>query len=640
MNIRIKQGVALRLLSALVLCVGAGVWAGEMPPPLPSAAEMLPEGTVLYVQIAPWSKWSSDFSHTSLSQIFTEPEVRTFLAGPFERLTQVLNQTLVPAPQAGTAPTPATPAPETHRLQSVVSAINEWAPGPCTVAAKFSAADAQAKRPVAVAVVLGLGHEPDVSFVTSLADLALRGKATWLSVTDYDQTRIFAVQLISNGVARAYALAVDKGQLVVSNDPDFAKQILDGLEGKQQKKLSDAAAYKASGLSGTEQLTAYLDVAGLQAALDGSAARTAEQQQQRNDFFALAGLNKSSALFLGLRMNGSAFESRTAVFSTGARTGLLSLLHETPLSAEALKVCPQNAVFATGLRVRPEQLRPFIRNIAGAIHGSKGQANWDEFEKQLNTELGADLNTEFQSAFGNELVVVCLAGEKDSGPYGPLSAVVGSLPVQDATKAEKIVKQLLTHAATRLDPKGNAANVLKSVDFEGLKIQYLTPPPMGAVIQLAPAFVLLPNRLLAAPDVLTLKRAISIVQNGPYLADSEAFKSAIGQAGGETGSMFEYLDWAQVYRGSFSRLTETLRWLEPMGVLSQVGVDLNLLPSTDSVAKHLFPAVTVAHVLPDGVVFLGRSPLPSLSVLTPPAMAISAVINSIQPQQGAVEVKK
>ena len=329
-------------------------------------------------------------------------------------------------------------------------------------------------------------------------------------------------------------------------------------------------------------------------------------------------------------MEGPAFESRTAIFTQGERSGLLGTLSEEPLSMDALKICGKVTPFAVGFRLQPDRVMPFLRNAVKAVQGQKGLESLNAVEKQLNTELGKDLEKEVRAAYGNEVVITSIAALDNTGPVGPGPAFVGTISVQDMKKAEELLGQVLARIAAKMDANGLAANVMKEIDYEGTKIRYLTPPRIAGVIEVSPAFALQDNRVVIALDVPTLKLALRNLKEGS-LADTEQFKTALAGVGGKMGPMFSYVDWAYVYKSTFSLGTAALKLVAPTDILKEIGIDMNLVPSTDTVSKHLFPGLSVARITATGVTMTSRSPLPSMEVIAPPMAAVAAVFASFRP---------
>jgi hypothetical protein len=598
-------------------------------------AEILPDGTIMFVQITPWADWSRDFSKTALAKVFSEPEVKKFMAGPFSQISQIIKR-LTESKQPDDRNPP--PPPEPGAANAISHALDTLAsvtPGPHALAVRFSEDDARAKRPPAVAVIVGVSGEKNIEGYTALISTALK--------TALDNWKIDAIKVVDDlPGAKAVTVRISdkgdhpsllcvtlfRGRLIVSNEMELARQIISGVEGKLAKKLADSDAYKRCELAGDEHLTAYLDIAGLRSAMGVLEKVAGNPPEQTDDFFVLSGLNKSIAVAWSLKMNDKSFESRTAIFFQGDREGIMGMLDEKPLSAATLKLCPKNTPLAVGFNIRSDRVMKFLRDAIKAARGKEGIDKLTALEDSMNKDLGRNLQHDVEAAFGTEFILTSMAGLEN---VNDVSALAVGLSVKDSAKADELLDSVLKRFAGMTDPKGVAVNVYKVLEHEGLKIRYLEMPRIGGLIPVTPAFAVADNRLIAALDVVTLKRAIKQVKDGPSLLDGEAFKAALAQAGGKMGPMFSYIDWAYFYKSAYNFSTGWARLIMPADLLKQLGIDLNLLPPTETVAQHLFPGLTVAQVKPNGIVLFSRSPLPSIEVLTPPLAAITAVFAAFRP---------
>jgi hypothetical protein len=632
-----------RIVVPVVLAVTSFIsFAGDADK-RPVTPEILPDGTIMYAEIAPCAQWSKDFAKTSLAQVFGEPEVRQFLAGPFSQISSLIKKaTPAGEPQKAPEGEQPKPTPVQNAVNSVLDVLGQFTPGPFVVAVRFSPEDAQAGRAPAVAVMLGVSPgnvDSAANLIPTLLDTLLKNfKVEAVAVSDYQNVKLISVKrTAANGKEVTAAVTVHKGHLILASDDSFCKQIIDGMAGTLPKKLAENETYRNTGLTGHEHLIAYLDINGLKAALGAMAKPLPDQPNQLDDFFVLSGLNKSIAVAWSLEMNGASFESRTAIFTTGEREGLLGMLDSQPVSVEGLKVCPKGAPLAAGFRIRNDRLMSFCRNIARAAQGQKGMDTLNNAVTKLNEDLHRNLEKDIPEIFGNEIVLTSLAGAETVTPIGTASQIAVSVSIQDAGKADELLGQILSHVA-KADGRP-AEEVLKEVEYDGAKIRYLSNRKIGGVIELSPSFVIYKNRLVAALDVPTLKRAMNVLKGADSLVTSEAFTAALKETGGRMGPAFSYVDWAYMYNTAFTLGTAALRMVAPADVLKEIGVNMNLMPQAETVSKHLFPALSVAQTTPSGVIMVSRSPLPSVEVLAPPLAAVSAVFSTFKPFLMAPEKK-
>jgi hypothetical protein len=89
-----KKAVAVFLL--LTAFVGAALIYLKLNRPVPSAADLLPDSTLLFVDIPDFSKSRAEFAKTELYALQQEPEVQAFLEKPLAALREVSSQAGAP----------------------------------------------------------------------------------------------------------------------------------------------------------------------------------------------------------------------------------------------------------------------------------------------------------------------------------------------------------------------------------------------------------------------------------------------------------------------------------------------------------------------------------------------------------------
>ena len=616
----------LNLAAAFFLCLaGAAAWPAEQG--RRRAAEYLPEETILCVEVAPWRQWARDWDQTSLAGMAKEAELRSFLAGPLNKLKTLFGPA-APEPAKGEGKG------EASAVGGFLDSLANVAAGPLVVALCYSEEDAKANRAPGIALVLGT------------ADVVAAQRATVIASLANDLLRLFGADLVrQEAYGNARLLAMNAGRIeptfcfyqenfILTSRAALCKQVVDGLSGTLARKLADKEAYQACRLTGAEHKSVFLDMAMLRRAL-GTQARAGKVRE----VLSAAGLEDMRAIAWSLRMNGPAFETRTAILSAGPRKGWLAALEPEPLNLEALKVCRPGCTFAVGARLRPDQLLPVLQEL---LHRSTGKAEADRLaavEKKLAAQ-GRNLRSELSQAFGSELALSTLQ-TRQGAPAGALTVLVGSLTVRDAARAEALVRDLGQRMAAERGPDAKSAETLKELAYEGAKIFYLEPA-QGAV-GLAPVFGLAGQQFIVALDLQALKAAIHALPE-KSLAQSEEFQAALKGVGGRPGSLFVYVDYAYLAHSLFDLSATALKFLGTMVPLREVGIDVALLPSPEVLTRHLFPALAVAQTTADGVVLTSRSPLPSLELLAPPLGAAAAVTATLTaellPEEKPAETKK
>jgi len=645
----------LFLASAHTACAGEPEKTRRIP-------DMLPESTIMLVHVAPWEQWANDFRQTAPAKILDEAEVRAFLEGPWNRLTAPTPpKRTEPAQPAAEGRAPAAPGVAGEFLagtkafcemlgnmvQSIrniklekplADMLDSMARGPLTIAVRYSPEDARTNKMPGIIAIVGNGYPKDADeklralvdslknkewrpplFNTELATVKVTVDA--LSMTPKHGANLLSIAPIHDG-KRINLLTVTffKDRLLISNDEDLCTEVVDGMSGTLNKSLRDSPLFKECGLAGDEHLMVFLDLPSLQKAMPSLQKAMAAAQPAKThlaSFLEQAGLNKATAVASSLKLNGLAFESRTAIL--GERQGILGKLPEGQLSNDTLKIFPAGTPFATAFRLRPGGVLPFVRGVFGTMQGEKGLENFNAVEKEL---AGRNLEKEFGEAFGSEVAIASLAAQADSGGVVAIPACAVGLAVKDKALASKLLDDLLPRLANKADAAGGG---LKKVEGP-VVIRYYNASTAGGLLGVSPAFALLDDRLLIAVDVPSAKNAIHVIQKGPWLDKSPVFTQALQDSGGPLGSAFTYVDWAYIYKSVFSVGTRALSMINSTGVLTRSGIDLNLLPSTEAVAGNLCPGLSVVRVANNKVVLTSRSPLPSVEVLTPPLAGVTAAL--------------
>lgn len=594
---RVRLPVRVATLALSVALLSHGAWAGDQAPRDPAA--FLPQDTILLAKVAMWQEWSKAWDQTSLAGIGQEAELKAFLSGPLNRLQELVSGKVAAA--AGDL------APSV--VSSFLNTLGDLAPGPIVVALCYSEQDVAAKRAPAVAVILGTR---DASKITNFVQVICNLFAQ--NVVKQEQYG-GADLLILQSEKLQMAVTFHKGQLIVTTRPELCKQIVDGLAGTLAKKLSDNEAYQACKLAGDEHQSMFLDIAALRQVLSLQAAARGEQAK---DLLAEAGLKDLRAVAWSLRMNGKAFESRMAVLAAGQRAGWLAALDAQPMQAEALKVCKPGCSFALGARVQADRLLTILEEL---MRRTTSKEEFARFQAAVNKGGADKLKQDLAGAFGGDLVVTNYTG-KEGAPPGALMTGIGTLSVTDAGKAEAVMTDLMKRlAAERGEAK--AEEVLKVIPFENAKLLYLDAPKGYA--GLGPVFGLTPNRLVVALDMQTLKAAVRGL-SAPGLEATPAFQDSLKAVGGDLGSVFVFIDYGELYASVFSLGATALKFVGSVAPLREIGVDLNLLPSTEAVTRHLFPSLAVLRASDKGATVISHGPLPSPEVLAPPVAAIAAIV--------------
>jgi hypothetical protein len=164
-----------------------------------------------------------------------------------------------------------------------------------------------------------------------------------------------------------------------------------------------------------------------------------------------------------------------------------------------------------------------------------------------------------------------------------------TLPVTDATKAEKIVEALL-----RADQDGSWT----ATEKDG--VRYFSKQSTASLVAIIPTIALSDRILVAGLNPMSVEEAIKHGSSGSSeLAESQTYKAAARLLPAPT-NFFAYIDTAQLY----SRLDASLR---PMLLMAAAfvpavagSIDPSKLPAPEVITKHLSPIVSSQRYDGDG----------------------------------------
>jgi hypothetical protein len=145
----------------------------------------------------------------------------------------------------------------------------------------------------------------------------------------------------------------------------------------------------------------------------------------------------------------------------------------------------------------------------------------------------------------------------------------------------------------------------KDVPFVSVTFKNLALPLM-------PSYCFLEGRLIVTENPFSLKKLIAAVEGGGgSLADSEKFKTVLGYAFPDGASLGVYTDLSvmveRLYGAVVPVLTMTLSTTSLQKQWKKLGIDLNLLPSAQTVARPLGTGWEYIRIDAEGFEYCGRS---------------------------------
>ena len=540
-----KKLVAVLLIA---LVVAAAVWVAmriQMAKRLAVVPELLPQATLLLVELSDFQRTRTRWHESDLYQIWREPSVQAWLQKPLARLPKKGSghKTIEDFLQLG-------PTRGFLALTSIESNEPKLIGG-----FHFDQSPAEARKFV---------EQLETNFLAKTADAK---RETIL----YEQHEIETVNVSHFVFARVY----DNQWLFASNDVATLKALLDRADHRREKRdgslqESEAFAAAAKHLPAEYAGMIFLDPRPFVEKLMPLVAMTGrslpmdqlQRLKQVRSVAAVVGFDHGKMRetdFVAMPQVGAKEKLKRPLLGTAGADTFLYSASRVHWSDNLLA---PSAPAAVGL---PALVRQFIAAMSAR---------------------GISLD-ELRTAFGEEFEIV---GDWPADAQWP--TLVAAVPVNDVARGRKIAEALTSveiagAAWTRSDKNGATLYSLRS---------------FGGFVPVSPTIAVSERMMLAGSDTGAVETALSrVAQPAGELEKSAIFRDATGQVP-PADSAFNYVDTRLFYE----RADAAARSLLLMGAalypaLAQT-IDFSKWPAPEAIAKHLSPIVMSQRYDHDGYV--------------------------------------
>jgi hypothetical protein len=167
-----------------------------------------------------------------------------------------------------------------------------------------------------------------------------------------------------------------------------------------------------------------------------------------------------------------------------------------------------------------------------------------------------------------------------------IPSILAVIEVKDRPAVETFVESMFTSSGVATT--ASELHGARVFGFPGSKIQLIDP-----VVAIGDKF------LYGALTSAELERALGVKPGAPTLESAAAFKPALAAYRAEAQA-FGYLDSKALFEGVYNRVRPIAIFAAAMS--SDVGkfVDVNKLPETEAISRHLSPIIYGNRQLPDG----------------------------------------
>jgi hypothetical protein len=204
-------------------------------------------------------------------------------------------------------------------------------------------------------------------------------------------------------------------------------------------------------------------------------------------------------------------------------------------------------------------------------------------------QTGVDL-AQLPQIFGGEVGVIA------SWPSGAMiPSLLVAADVKDRARAETLLNSVLTSVGVQ--PATSESHGARVFAFPTMKLQLVDP-----VLAVSDKF------LLGSLTSADLERALTVQPGAPTLASAPAFKPALDayKAGGQA---FGYVDSKQLFERVYNTLRPIAFFAGTMSADVGKFIDVQKLPETDTISRHLSPIIYTNKQVPEGWVIESSGPV-------------------------------
>lgn len=535
----------LMLLLAVVAIAGAGVWLalrGGGADANTRITAILPRETLAFVHVPDFKRAREQWRETDIYKLWREPEVQAFLDKPLARM------------QHGAGAEERMLQLERIGMKDAFIAVLSWRNDAATIVGgfRFKGGKTEAEKVVLAwrSRLLPNAQQETVQHQRYRLDVMRHGKTTIASV--YDEEWFFAannVPALTALLDRINSRKADAAATLAA-DPTFIAAM---------KRMP--ATYAALAYARPEEFAVRL------------AARLPPGDQSGDRLAPLRQIRSVSAA--------TTFENgkiRDVLFVAMPKPG------ETGELARGSAVLATDDTFFYLATLLSFPNDPAAANAAPPVPGAGFAAGLQRFAGRLSAS--GITNDDLSSAFGAELGVI-----GDWPANARLPGLVGTLPVKDAERADRIVASITDAAA-----EGSGWAVSDRDD-----VRYYSQLPDNPLLPISPTVAIGRDRAILGLDIRSVDAAIQRATSGAPsgLATSVGYQAAAGTVHAPRQS-FTFIDTALLY----TRLDAALRPMLIMGAAFvpaiAEAVDFSKVPPAEVITRHLSPIVMSQSYDDDG----------------------------------------
>ncbi len=548
-------------------------------------SEIVPSGTILYASIDDVPAFVESLKSTATYRLWLEPEVQAFLGDAVREVRTKI--------EAGREAFARETGLDSREFQSFIrgqAAIAVLPPAPAgsmprVVASVDVGENARRIREIARGLVAKARREA--------------GPGVEISIDSYSYGSVTVESVRANGMPFAIHSAVVGPSLLLTNDEEAMNDAIEAASGTSRRPAlaADPAFGRVmSRIRGNgPSVAAYADVA---AAIEAFSSRIDDEKRA---VLAALGVLDARAAGLATTIGKDGVYDTFYLDAPGERRGILKLLDLPQRPFESLDVAPSDALVFAGLHADPSELWSEIRRIASAVKPGAA-AEIDSALAEARAEIGFDPIADVVEAIGDEFTFVLRAPK--SGPV-PDMAFVARL--RDAEKIKlaigRLDEKIREHAGS-----GAPRHTVSTTD-SGATLHSIAPE--GAPFGLH--FAITDDSVVIAPQASMVKATLAAGSGG--LGRDTRFARALGTLDVGPDSRVGSLVYVDLENGLRYVYNLAAPFLSGWRGSKRVPIDMALLPTVDTLARHMAPIVQVMWSDQGGITTRSVSPTGNSAVI-------------------------
>ncbi|HSI14174.1 MAG TPA: DUF3352 domain-containing protein [Chthoniobacter sp.] len=515
-----------------------------------AATELVPAETIFFAHFPDLRRTGERWPKTALAQIGAEPEMKAFLAKPRAN------------------------APQVKMWDQTLARLDHVAPGEAFLA--VTSIEGNAPRYIAGFSFGGRKADVDALLAEPRADFKRAWPTGKSDLTMQGKTEIETFTYQENTIGEAFC----EDWYLVSNDMELLRKTIDiSSLGLGEKALAANDLYRKSTahLPADGEVVLFSQVGTISdriIALLTAAGQAPDPKQ-------VAEWKKIQAITLGTKFEDALMRDTLFIFSPGGGA-------EAPLAQNALALSDPNTLltYTTVLPTTIDVADASLGVLRTMVPGFLG------FETALSAK---DLKlADFPKAFGPEFGTLI-----DWAEGAPQPSTLLAMDVRDAATAKKFV-EAFTGGAAGTAPWGRE-------EKEGVTI-YQSPPAEGT-FSFAPTLALTEHFLVIGFSQPQVLEGLTQLKSGKAaIVASPAFAQAAKSVNVPT-SGYSYLDLKTLVERSYGTLRPFIAMSLAFAPDSGKYIDAGKLPNTETITKHLSPAVYSQSVSAEGTLIQSVGPL-------------------------------